>query len=48
MRLATEKLHLYPLFLEDWVFDLIRKARRNASRAGSGLGSPEIRDTTIN
>ena len=48
MRLATEKLHLYPLFFEDWVFDLIRKARQNTSRAGSGLGSLEIRDTTIN
>ncbi|MHC4692148.1 MAG: hypothetical protein ACYS67_05350 [Planctomycetota bacterium] len=26
IRLATEKLHLYPLFFEDWVFDLMQKA----------------------
>jgi hypothetical protein len=31
IRLATEKLHLYPLFFEDWVYDLIRKARKNAA-----------------
>jgi len=26
IRLASEKLHLYPLFFEDWVYDLIEKA----------------------
>lgn len=29
IRLATEKLHLYPLFFEGWVYDLARKATRN-------------------
>jgi hypothetical protein len=28
MRLACEKLHLYPMFFEDWVYDLIRKANK--------------------
>ena len=27
---ASEKMNLYPLYFEDWVYDLIRKARRNA------------------
>jgi hypothetical protein len=27
IRLACEKLHLYPLFFEDWVYDLLQKAR---------------------
>ena len=31
MRLATEKMSLYPLFFEDWLSRLIRKARENAS-----------------
>lgn len=31
MQLATEKLHLYPLFFEDWVHDLLGKARHNAA-----------------
>ena len=26
IRLASEKLHLYPLFFEDWVYDLVEKA----------------------
>jgi hypothetical protein len=26
IRLASEKLHLYPLFFEDWVYDLMQKA----------------------
>lgn len=26
LRLATEKLHLYPLFFEDWVYELMEKA----------------------
>ncbi len=29
IRLASEKLHLYPLFFEDWVFDLMQKAMRS-------------------
>jgi hypothetical protein len=28
IRLATEKLHLYPLFFEDWVYNLMRKATK--------------------
>lgn len=28
---ASEKMNLYPLYFDDWVYDLIRKARRNAS-----------------
>lgn len=28
VRLASEKLHLYPLFFEDWVYELTRKAKR--------------------
>ena len=28
IRLACEKLHLYPLFFEDWVYDLLQKARK--------------------
>ncbi len=31
MQLATEKLNLYPLYFEDWVRELMRKARHNAS-----------------
>ncbi len=31
IRLATEKLHLYPLFFEDWVFDLMQKAIKRKS-----------------
>jgi hypothetical protein len=31
MQLATEKLNLYPLFFEDWVHDLMEKARANAA-----------------
>jgi hypothetical protein len=26
LRLASEKMHLYPLFFEDWVYDLMHKA----------------------
>jgi len=28
---ASEKMSLYPLYFEDWVYDLIRRARRNAN-----------------
>jgi hypothetical protein len=31
IQLASEKLNLYPLHFEDWVHELMRKARRNAS-----------------
>lgn len=31
VRLATEKMNLYPLFFEDWVYRLLRRARKNAS-----------------
>lgn len=31
LHLATERLNLYPLYFEDWVFDLMEKARRNAT-----------------
>jgi hypothetical protein len=30
IQLASEKLNLYPLYFEDWIYDLMRKARRNA------------------
>ncbi len=28
---ASEKMNLYPLYFEDWVYDLIRRARKNAT-----------------
>ncbi|MBN2131844.1 MAG: hypothetical protein JW741_20255 [Sedimentisphaerales bacterium] len=31
VRVVTEKLNLYPLYFEDWVYTLIQKARTNAS-----------------
>jgi len=31
VRVVTEKLNLYPLYFEDWVYRLIQKARKNAS-----------------
>jgi len=31
VRLATEKMNLYPLFFEDWVYKLLHRAKRNAS-----------------
>ncbi len=31
IQLATEKLNLYPFHFEDWVHDLMRRARHNAS-----------------
>ena len=31
VRLATEKMNLYPLFFEDWVYRLLRRAKKNAS-----------------
>ena len=40
IRIATEKLHLYPLYFEDWVFNLVRKARRNARAARDGKPVP--------
>ncbi len=30
LHLATERLHLYPLYFEDWVHDLMQQARDNA------------------
>lgn len=30
IQLASEKMNLYPLYFEDWVYDLMRKARKNA------------------
>ncbi|MBN1458743.1 MAG: hypothetical protein JXA57_04350 [Armatimonadetes bacterium] len=30
LHLATERLNLYPLYFEDWVYDLMQKARDNA------------------
>ncbi|OHB65582.1 MAG: hypothetical protein A2Y76_12290 [Planctomycetes bacterium RBG_13_60_9] len=38
LRLATEKLNLYPLFFEDWVYRLIHKAGQNASRGAGQSG----------
>lgn len=34
VRLATERMNLYPLFFEDWMYKFLRKAKKNAS-AGS-------------
>ncbi|MBM4026891.1 MAG: hypothetical protein FJ280_16050 [Planctomycetes bacterium] len=34
IQLASEKMNLYPLYFEDWVCDLMRKARRNARPKG--------------
>lgn len=31
IRWASEKMNLYPLYFEDWVHDLLRRARRNAT-----------------
>jgi hypothetical protein len=31
--LASERLHLYPLFFEDWVYELLQKARTPEKRA---------------
>jgi hypothetical protein len=31
LQLATERLNLYPLFFEDWVAELMEKARQNAT-----------------
>jgi len=31
IRWASEKMNLYPLYFEDWVCDLVRQARRNAT-----------------
>jgi len=36
VRLATEKLNIYPLYFEEWVEKLIRRARKNASVHGGG------------
>ncbi len=33
LHLATERLNLYPLHFEDWVDDLMRKARHNARKS---------------
>jgi hypothetical protein len=32
MTLASEKLHLYPLFFEDWVYELMCRAKEGATR----------------
>ncbi len=32
LRLASERMHLYPLHFEDWVFDLMQKAAKAESR----------------
>ncbi|MBN1359363.1 MAG: hypothetical protein JW993_02175 [Sedimentisphaerales bacterium] len=31
LHLATERLNLYPLYFEDWVYNLMEQARRNAA-----------------
>jgi hypothetical protein len=35
LHLATERLHLYPLYFEEWVHDLIQRARQNALTPGN-------------
>jgi len=32
LRLATEKLHLYPFRFEDWAYELVEKAREAGSK----------------
>jgi len=32
LRLASEKMHLYPLYFEDWVYDLMQKATQAKSQ----------------
>jgi hypothetical protein len=32
LRLASERMHLYPLYFEDWVYDLMHRATRAKSR----------------
>ena len=39
IRLATEKMHLYPLFFEDWVYNLLQKAKRNQMQKPSPGGA---------
>jgi hypothetical protein len=34
VRLATERMNLYPLFFEDWAYKLLRRAKKNASAKG--------------
>jgi hypothetical protein len=36
LRVATEKVNLYPLYFEEWVVKLMRLARKNASSATGG------------
>ena len=31
IRVASEKLHLYPMFFEDWVYDLMRQAKKGTT-----------------
>jgi hypothetical protein len=31
LQLASEKLHLYPMYFEDWVYKLMRKAKRRSA-----------------
>jgi hypothetical protein len=38
VRLATEKMNLYPLFFEDWAYKLLRRAKKNASEQADGAG----------
>ena len=35
IRLASEKLHLYPLFFEDWVYELMQRAKQGQVQNGS-------------
>ncbi len=38
VRLATEKMNLYPLYFEDWAYKLLRRARKNASPGANEAG----------
>lgn len=40
LQLATEKLHLYPLYFEDWVDELMQRAQQNAAPPEEKTESP--------
>ncbi len=47
LQLATEKIHLYPLFFEDWVHNLMQKAQENASKPPKeAKATPPVPDPT--
>jgi hypothetical protein len=41
LRLATEKINLYPLYFEDWVDTLMHRAQDNAAASDSVDAKPD-------